>query len=80
MQANTTRKPPRPLRAKHGAWTGPAKEVYVLVTKRRWNVSDAVRQVIADRKIKDPAKAFRGIRAAYYLLRNREAATEDFKL
>ena len=71
--------PPRPLRARHGAWIQPAETVFELVKTHGWGVSDAVRKVIAKRGYKDKQRAFHGIRAAYYVLRDK-AAEEEFAL
>ena len=60
-------KPRKPPRAPHGQWTVPARVVAGLVT-RKWQVSDAVREMIARGGYPDERKAFRGIRSAYYLL------------
>lgn len=71
--------PPR-RRAGHGQWTDPARLVCGLVDKG-WSVSDGVREVIEAHKLHPPDAAFKGIRAAYYVIRNAEkAATDDFEV
>lgn len=64
------RKTPLPPshRAARGVWVAPAKVVRGLVEKERWTVSDAVREVVARQNLHPPATAFRGVRAAYYVL------------
>jgi len=61
-----TPKPPR-SRAGHGQWTDPARVVQGLV-EQGWSVSDAVREVISAQKLHPPDQAFKGIRAAYYVV------------
>ena len=68
--------PPSPQRARHGLWVAPAKVVKALVDHHQWNVSEAVRRVVARGKYGDKARAFRGIRAAYYVLRRNEETFE----
>lgn len=70
--------PPR-RRAAHGQWVVPAEAVYELVRNNGWNVSDAVREVVGNYTFPDDQKAFNGIRAAYYVLRNRLDA-DDFDI
>ena len=57
--------PPKP-RAEKGQWIAHAWAVRILVERDRWNVSDAVRQVVDAQKLHPPKQAFDGIRAAYY--------------
>ena len=60
-------------RAAHGQWVAPAEAVYELVTNKQWNVSDAVREVVKSYKFpNEDGKAFNGIRAAFYVLRNKK--------
>ena len=61
-------KPPRRRRAAHGQWVEPARAVHDLVGKGTWNVSDAVREVVKKFKFPDKHHAFKGVRAAYYVL------------
>ena len=63
--------PPKRRRASHGQWVAPAQAVYELVHTHQWNVSDAVRQVVEQHNFKPKGQAFNGVRAAYYVLRNR---------
>ena len=72
----TKRKPPKRRRASHGQWVDPAKAVWELVSKKEWNVSDAVRKVVDTFGFSDKDNAFNGVRAAYYVLRNRLGAEE----
>jgi len=72
-------KPPRRRRASHGQWVEPAKAVYDLVGKD-WNVSDATREVVKTFKFSDKAHAFKGVRAAYYVLCNRIGAPIGFDI
>jgi hypothetical protein len=62
--------PPTRRRASHGQWVQPGEAVYNLVDAG-WNVSDAVRAVVIKFKFTDEATAFNGVRAAYYVIRNR---------
>lgn len=71
----TTPKPPR-TRAGHGQWIDPAR-VVIGLTGTGWSVSDAVREVIARHKLHPPEAAFKGIRAAYYVLLKK---VEDFEV
>ena len=68
------RKTPLPpsYRAARGAWVAPAKVVRALVENDRWTVSDAVREVVARQNLHPPGIAFRGVRAAYYVLLKQE--------
>ncbi len=67
----TRRKPlPPTQRATHGAWVEPAQAVAGLVEKG-WSPTDAVREVISVLKLHPPEKAEKGIRAAYYALREK---------
>ena len=60
-------------RAAHGQWVAPAEAVYELVTNKGWNVSDAVREVVKNYGFPDPkGRAFNGVRAAYYVFRNKK--------
>ncbi len=72
--------PPKRRRASHGQWVDPARAVYDLVTGQKWNVSDAVREVVAKFAFKDRDAAFNGVRAAYYVLRTRKAPVEGFDI
>lgn len=66
------RKPEPPSqRATHGIWIKPAWVVRHLVERKKWTVSDAVREVVATENYEDPAAAFKGIRAAYYLVKDK---------
>jgi hypothetical protein len=76
------RKNPRPSRprATHGLWVSPAWAVRGLVEQERYNVSDAVRATVRAFGLHPEDKAFRGVRAAYYVLRGRpwsEAPGQD---
>ena len=71
------KKPPTRPRAGHGQWVEPAAAVFELVSKQKWNVSDAVREVVGQFEFKDPEHAFNGVRAAYYVMRK---AKEDFEI
>lgn len=64
-------RPPR-TRAPKGSWIAAAWAVRILVEREKWNVSDAVRQVIDSQKLGPEDQAFIGIRAAYYDVRTRE--------
>lgn len=57
-------------RASHGQWVDAAWIARGLAEKG-WTVSDAVRQVVSTLKLHPPDKAFRGIRACYYTIRNK---------
>ena len=61
---------PKAKRAGHGQWVAPAQAVYKLVGQQ-WNVSEAVREVVKTFKFRDQTAAFRGVRAAYYVIRLR---------
>jgi len=77
-----TRRTPKPpnVRAGHGQWIDPARVVQGLVEKG-WSVSDAVREVIASHKLHPPDKAFKGIRAAYYVVvKQSKEPVEDFEV
>ena len=69
---------PKRLRAAHGQWLPPAEAVFELVSKSGWNVSDAVRKVVENFRFKAPEQAFNGVRAAYYVLKNRRDG--DFEI
>lgn len=88
-----TRTPPRRRRAPHGQWTEPAKTVAILMDSGKWNISDAVREMIERNKFvtakqgSEEAKrqfrqAFDGIRAAYYMSEKRKGrkAKQEFEL
>ncbi len=66
------RKTPLPpsYRAARGVWVQPAWVVRGLVERDKWTVSDAVREVIHRMKLTPPETAFKGVRAAYYVIRN----------
>lgn len=61
---------PPTRRASHGQWVEAGWVVRGLVEKG-WSVSDAVREVVSTLKLTPPDKAFRGIRACYYTIRNK---------
>lgn len=74
-----TRKPPRRRRAPHGQWAEQAKTVVALMETGKWNISDALRELIDRHKFvtakpgtEEAARQFRqafdGIRAAYYMI------------
>lgn len=67
IQRRTPLPPTR--RVAHGVWIEPAWVVRGLV-ENDWGVSDAVRQVVAEQKYHPADVAFKGIRAAYYVIRN----------
>jgi len=71
--------PPSRRRAAHGQWVDPAEAVYKLVNNKNWNVSDAVRDVVTTFGFDDVDTAFNGVRAAYYVLRNRRNP-EEFEI
>lgn len=72
--------PPR-SRAGHGQWTDPAR-VVIGLTEKGWSVSDAVREVISTHKLFPPDRAFKGIRAAYYVIlkQPKKDPVEDFEV
>ena len=72
-------KPPRRRRAAHGQWVEPAKAVHDLVGKG-WNVSDATRSVVDKFKFSDTKHAFKGVRAAYYVLCDKIGAPIGFDI
>jgi hypothetical protein len=70
--------PPRP-RATHGLWVWPGWAVRGLV-EQGWGVSHAVRAAIKAFNLHPEGKAYKGVRAAYYVIRHRpwsEAPGED---
>ncbi len=68
IQRRTPLPPAR--RAQHGQWVKPAWVVRGLV-EQGWGVFDAVHQTIATLNLHPPKKAFNGVKAAYYQLRNK---------
>lgn len=77
---NLSKRAPRKVRAGHGQWVEPARAVCALVDQGDWNVSDAVRAVVADFQFKNPAQAFNGVRAAYYVIRLNEKKAPEFEI
>lgn len=64
-------KAPATRRAAHGQWVSAAWSVRGLV-EQGWDVSNATRQVVARLKLHPAANAFNGVRAAYYVIREKE--------
>ena len=62
---------PKKRRAGHGQWVTPARAVFNLVEEKGWNVSEAVREVVEQYKFPDARQAFNGVRAAYYVIKDR---------
>lgn len=70
---------PRPasVKAVYGKWVPFAWQVRALVEQKQWTISDAVREVVAQQRLHPPDTAFKGIRAAYYEIKNREWPVAD---
>ena len=66
IQRRTPLPPER--RATHGSWVEARRAVLQLVDAG-WGVSDAVHRVVGLHNFHPPEKAFRSIRAGYYVLR-----------
>jgi len=74
-----SRKPPARY-APYGMWAAQATRVKLMVENENWGVSDAVRQIVAKHRYPDRAKAFNGIRAAYYELRKKLEREGEFEI
>ncbi len=69
--------PERKVRAAKGAWVQPAWAVRRLLEKQGGTVSDAVRKTVEVFDLKPRAAAFRGVRVAYYLIRDKPLPEES---
>lgn len=61
---------PPPGYVTYGQWISPAWVVRGLV-EQQWGVTEAVRQVVATMKLQPERKALNGVKAAYYIIRNK---------
>ena len=67
---------PPSVRGAHGRYVAPALAVAELVAKG-WIVTDAVRRVVDEMKLRPRDKALKGVRAYYYYARKRILTHEN---